>query len=71
MLHLNFKTIPLTFPNIGEEEKPDKFIEGLNYNRNFELLKSSTNFFENAAHVALRADSAIWTAKIEEQYGYL
>lgn len=46
-----------------EGEEVEKFTEKLKYGISVEVLKRSTNIFENVVHAALSVGSDIWMAK--------
>lgn len=46
-----------------EDEKMDRFIEGLKYDIKVEVLKFQVDNFDECAKVALNIDSVIWRAQ--------
>ena len=56
----DFRNIILTLPEVTEGEQFDKFINGLKSEVRLEVLKSTASTIEEAAHIALRVDSAMW-----------
>lgn len=58
----DFRNVVLTIPGITDGEKWDKFCAGLKYEVRLEVMKSAVTDFDEAAKVALRVDSAIWSA---------
>lgn len=57
-----FRNVTLTIPDMSDGEKMDRFCTGLKYEIRVEVLKSAVATFDKAASVALRIDSALWTA---------
>lgn len=57
-----FRNIVLTIPEMSDGEKLDRFCTSLKYEIRVEVLKSGVSTFDEAASVALRIDSALWTA---------
>lgn len=47
---------------MSDEEKTDRFIEGLRHSIRLEVLKAQVKIFEETARIALNIDSAIWRA---------
>lgn len=45
-----------------EEEKFDKFFQGLKREVKLEVLETKSANFEDAAQIALRIDSALWSS---------
>lgn len=58
-----FQNMILTIPGMHEDEKIDRFLEGLKYNIRVEVLKAQVNTFDECARVALNIYSALWRAK--------
>ena len=58
----DFRNIVLTVPDISKGEKWDKFCSGLKFEIRLEVMKSSGATFQDASKVALRVDSAMWSA---------
>lgn len=54
---------------MSEREKVDRFTNGLKYNFKIEVLKSSSDSFEDCARIALNMDGAIWRAN-RGHFGY-
>ena len=52
----------LTIPEMSDGEKLDWFCTGLNYEIRVEVPKSALGTFVDVTSVALRIDSALWTA---------
>lgn len=57
-----FRNVVLTVPDVTDGEKWDKFCAGLKYEIRLEVMQSSVTNFEEAAQIALRVDSALWSA---------
>lgn len=57
-----FRNIVLTINGMNDEEKADRFKQGLKYNVRVEVLKARVESFEDCAQVALNVDSAMWRA---------
>ena len=57
-----FRNVILTIPDMSDGEKLDRFCTGLKYEIRVEVLNSAVGTFEDATSVALRIDSALWTA---------
>lgn len=58
----DFRNIILAISGMTDEEKMDRFIEGLKHSIRIEVLKAQVDTFEDCARVALNIDSAIWRA---------
>lgn len=54
----------LTVPDITDDEKWDKFCNGLKYEIRLEIMKANVSTFDEAAQIALRVDSALWGANM-------
>ena len=57
-----FRNITLALPDMTEEEKLDKSVQGLKREIRVEVLKSTAKTFEEISSIALRVDNAIWTS---------
>ena len=57
-----FRNVLLTIPDVTEGEKWDRFCTGLKYELGIEVMKSNATSFEEATQIALRVDSALWSA---------
>ena len=60
-----FRSIVLKLPQMSEEDKWDKFLNGLKYPIRLEVLKSGAASLDGAATVALNVDSAMFA---EQRY---
>ncbi len=58
-----FRNVVLTIPGMNEDEKFEKFIQGLNHEVKLEVLKSTAANFEEAARISLRVGSFLWNSK--------
>lgn len=52
-----------------EDEKIDRFLQGLKYNIRVEVLKSQADTFDACARIALNVDSALWRASGRNAFG--
>ncbi len=59
-----FRSIAIGIPDISQGEKLDRFIEGLKRDTKLEVLKANVGSFEQAVHVALNMDRALFGSKI-------
>lgn len=57
-----FRNIVLNIGGMQEDEKIDRFIEGLKFDVWVELLKARAESFEKCARLALSVDNAFWKA---------
>lgn len=57
-----FRNCILTINAISEGEKFDRFVQGLTQEIKLEVLKSQSSSFEDAAKIALRIDSSLWSS---------
>jgi len=57
-----FRKIVLTITNIAEDEKLDKYLEGLREDIRLEVMKSSVITFEEEAQLSLTIDGALYGA---------
>lgn len=51
---------------MSEEEKDDRFIEGLKHRKRVEVLKAHLKSFEDTARMALDIKGAIWSSAKRE-----
>lgn len=66
-----FRNCILTVNDMSDGERFDRFVQGLKNEVKLEVLKSQASNFEDAAKIALRIDSALWssTAYVTEATG--
>ena len=60
----DFHNIVLTISDISDGEKWNKFCIGLKYDVPLEVRKTAVATFDDAAMIALRVDSALWSAHV-------
>lgn len=63
-----YRNAVLMIGNMLEDEKLDRFVEGLKYQVKVEVLKMNCSTFDDCARVALNVDSALWRAR-KESFG--
>lgn len=54
-----FRNIIISVPGICDDDKADRFVDGLNHNIRLEVLKAHTQLFDHCARVALNIDNAL------------
>lgn len=57
----DFRNCILMIDDMSEGERFDRFVQGLKHEVRLEILKTQVSEFEEAARIALRVDSAIWS----------
>ena len=62
MYVLEFRNLVLTISGNSKQEKFESFVSGLNFEACVEVVKSTVSSFDDAINIALRVDSAIWSA---------
>ena len=58
----DFRNIALTIPGMNEEEKVDRFCQGLKPQVRLEVMKSGARTMNDASRIALNVDSALFGA---------
>ena len=65
-----FRNIVLTISDVTDGKKWEKFCTGLKYEVRLEVMKAITTSFDEAAQIALRVDSALWSAGQHSLFGF-
>ena len=65
-----FRNLTLTITGMNEEEKVDRFIQGLKPHVRLEVLKSNARTMNDASRIALNVDSALFNAGMFRFQGY-
>ena len=65
-----FRNLTLTITGMNEEEKVDRFVQGLKPHVRLEVLKSNARTMNDASRIALNVDSALFNAGMFRFQGY-
>ena len=66
-----FRNLTLAITEMNEEEKVDRFVQGLKPQVRLEVLKSNARTMNDASRIALNVDSALFNAGMFRFQGYM